>query len=123
MAGRLPMFGQITSHYCSLALLAVLVAELSVANRGQHRLGRGSAPRIESLAVLPVANEMQMKLAPQEQAPPTSARPVNPEAHALYLKGRSFWNKRTKEDLAKSRDYFRQALRKDPRCEIGRAHV
>jgi tetratricopeptide (TPR) repeat protein len=38
----------------------------------------------------------------------------NPEAYALYLKGRSYWNKRTLPDLKTAVSYFNQAIAKDP---------
>ena len=38
----------------------------------------------------------------------------NPEAYALYLKGRSYWNKRTLSDLETAVSYFNQAIAKDP---------
>jgi serine/threonine protein kinase/Tfp pilus assembly protein PilF len=38
----------------------------------------------------------------------------DPEAYQLYLKGRYYWEKRTPETLDKSRDYFNQAIEKDP---------
>jgi serine/threonine-protein kinase len=36
------------------------------------------------------------------------------EAYHLYLKGRFYWGKRTEEGLAKSMQYFRQAIECDP---------
>ncbi len=36
------------------------------------------------------------------------------EAHDLYLKGRFFWNQRTKEGLAKATELFEQAIALDP---------
>jgi TolB-like protein/Tfp pilus assembly protein PilF len=38
----------------------------------------------------------------------------DPEAYQLYLKGRYYWEKRTQESLEKARDYFNQAIEKDP---------
>jgi CubicO group peptidase (beta-lactamase class C family) len=38
----------------------------------------------------------------------------NPEAYALYLKGRSYWAKRTRADLETAVSYFNQAIAKDP---------
>jgi tetratricopeptide (TPR) repeat protein len=38
----------------------------------------------------------------------------NSEAGALYLKGRSYWNKRTLSDLEAAVSYFNQAIAKDP---------
>jgi serine/threonine protein kinase/Tfp pilus assembly protein PilF len=38
----------------------------------------------------------------------------DPEAYQLYLKGRYYWQKRTVETLERSKDYFKQAIEKDP---------
>jgi serine/threonine protein kinase len=38
----------------------------------------------------------------------------DPEAFQLYLKGIYYWGKRTPETLEKSKDYFNQAIQKDP---------
>ena len=39
---------------------------------------------------------------------------TDPEAYQLYLKGRFYWDKRTPEALEKARDFFNQAIEKDP---------
>ncbi len=36
------------------------------------------------------------------------------EAYDLYLKGRYWWNKRTREGLQQAVEYFQQAINKDP---------
>jgi tetratricopeptide (TPR) repeat protein len=38
----------------------------------------------------------------------------DPEAYQLYLKGRYHWEKRTTESLEKAKDYFNQAIERDP---------
>ena len=38
----------------------------------------------------------------------------NAEAYQLYLRGKFHWNRRTRADILKSIDYFRQAVDKDP---------
>ena len=38
----------------------------------------------------------------------------NPQAYALYLKGRSYWARRTRADLESAVSYFNQAIAKDP---------
>ena len=38
----------------------------------------------------------------------------DPEAYQLYLKGLYYWEKRTPEALEKAKDYFKQAIEKDP---------
>ncbi len=38
----------------------------------------------------------------------------DPEAYQLYLKGLYYWEKRTPETLGKAKDYFEQAIQRDP---------
>ena len=38
---------------------------------------------------------------------------MNPEAYEAYLKGRYFWNKRTREGLVKATDYFHHSIDTD----------
>ncbi len=61
-----------------------------------------------------IARQIQVTLTPQEQTRLASARPVNPHAYELYLKGRFYWSKRTDEGLKKSVEYYNQALEEDP---------
>jgi|HubBroStandDraft_2_1064218.scaffolds.fasta_scaffold00046_8 TolB-like protein/DNA-binding winged helix-turn-helix (wHTH) protein/Tfp pilus assembly protein PilF len=61
-----------------------------------------------------IAHEIQIKLTTVEKATLIADRPVDPEAHELYLKGRFFWNKRDPQGFAKAVDYFQQAIAKDP---------
>ena len=44
----------------------------------------------------------------------THSRPVDPEAYNLALQGRFFLDRRGKEDLERSVDYFRQSSERDP---------
>jgi len=61
-----------------------------------------------------VAHEIQLELNSQTQANLMRPRPVNPEAHELYLRGRYYWNERTQEGFWKGIELFRQAIEKDP---------
>jgi TolB-like protein/DNA-binding winged helix-turn-helix (wHTH) protein/tetratricopeptide (TPR) repeat protein len=61
-----------------------------------------------------VANEIRIKVSPEERTRLANARPVNPEAYEAYLKGRHEWNDWTEEHLQKSVEYLEQAVRKDP---------
>ncbi|MGB7623186.1 MAG: protein kinase [Terriglobia bacterium] len=61
-----------------------------------------------------IAGEVKAALTPQEQARLANSRPVNPDAHEAYLKGRYYWNLRTEEALKKSIEFFQQAIEKDP---------
>jgi serine/threonine protein kinase/Tfp pilus assembly protein PilF len=69
---------------------------------------------LQSEVAQAVAREIKIVVSPEEQARLASARPVNPEAHEAYLKGRFFFNKLTKEDLLKAIQYAQQAVEIDP---------
>ncbi len=58
-----------------------------------------------------VAQALKVKLL--EKVPP-SQKPVNIEAYELYLKGRSYWNRRTVEGVTQALKLFRLAVEKDP---------
>ena len=45
----------------------------------------------------------------------------DPEAHRLYLSGRSFWNLRTKAGFLKSIEYYQRAVDRDPRYALAYA--
>ena len=66
-----------------------------------------------------IANQIPIKLAPLEQARLARKRQISPEAHEAYLRGRYFWNQRTKQALEKSLRYFEKAVEKDPDFALG----
>jgi len=51
----------------------------------------------------------------------TVVSPSSYEAYDLYLKGRYFWNKRTKNGFQRAAEYFQQSIAKDP--YYGRAYA
>ncbi|HEY3039995.1 MAG TPA: winged helix-turn-helix domain-containing protein [Pyrinomonadaceae bacterium] len=65
-----------------------------------------------------VAQEIRVKLTPQQQTRLAGARPVNAEAHEAYLKGLYYFNQgineRSEAILKKSSEYFQQAINLDP---------
>jgi TolB-like protein/DNA-binding winged helix-turn-helix (wHTH) protein/Tfp pilus assembly protein PilF len=61
-----------------------------------------------------IAQEIKLKLTPEERARLASPLALNPEAYELYLKGRYFWNKRTEDGFVKAIGYFEQATALDP---------
>jgi len=40
---------------------------------------------------------------------------VNAEAYEAYLRGRYFWNKRTRDGMTKAIEYFSRAIEKNPK--------
>jgi TolB-like protein/Tfp pilus assembly protein PilF len=72
-----------------------------------------------------VSRALEVRLLGREEAPP-AARRGNAEAYNLYLQGRYFEARRSREDLEKARDYYDRALGLDPgyaRAWVGRANV
>ena len=65
-----------------------------------------------------IANEIRIEVTPQEEARLTNARPVDPEAYQLYLKGRYLSNKATEEDYRAARKYFERAIEIDPKYAL-----
>ncbi|MGB8591767.1 MAG: winged helix-turn-helix domain-containing protein [Candidatus Acidiferrales bacterium] len=61
-----------------------------------------------------VAHEIQVKLTPEEQRLLGDARPVNPQAHDDYLRGRYLCNNDTREGLDKAFPYFQRAIEEAP---------
>jgi TolB-like protein/DNA-binding winged helix-turn-helix (wHTH) protein/Tfp pilus assembly protein PilF len=62
-----------------------------------------------------IAEQIQATLNRQEQAALEHSKVVNAEAYDAYLKGRYFWNKRTRDGLTKAIEYFNRAIEKNPR--------
>jgi TolB-like protein/Tfp pilus assembly protein PilF/predicted Ser/Thr protein kinase len=76
---------------------------------------------LQNTAARAIADEIEVKLTPQEQAQLSRNVPVDPIAHEAYLTGRFYWNKRTSQGVQKSIDYFEQAIARDPRYAIAYA--
>jgi tetratricopeptide (TPR) repeat protein len=57
-----------------------------------------------------IAREIKIAVTPEETRHLASARPVNPEAYQLYLKGRYFFWERWPQGLEKAVEYFEQAI-------------
>jgi TolB-like protein/Tfp pilus assembly protein PilF len=61
-----------------------------------------------------IAGNLRLRLTGEEEARLARRETENTEAYDLYLKGRYFWNKRTREELIKGIDFFQQAIEIDP---------
>jgi TolB-like protein/tetratricopeptide (TPR) repeat protein len=69
---------------------------------------------LQSEVARAIASEIQVKLTPLDHARFGEVHPVVPEAYEAYLKGRYHWNRRSKEGFGKAREYYQQAITKDP---------
>jgi eukaryotic-like serine/threonine-protein kinase len=61
-----------------------------------------------------ISSRLRERLTGEQKARLSNGGTSDPEAYQLYLKGRYNWDKRTPEALNKGRDYFQQAIEKDP---------
>lgn len=61
-----------------------------------------------------IARQIEVSLTPQETEWLAGSRPVNPEAHEAYLKGKYYFNQLTAESLTKSIEQYQQAIALDP---------
>jgi eukaryotic-like serine/threonine-protein kinase len=61
-----------------------------------------------------IAAKLRTKITGAEKQQVAKQGTQNPEAYALYVKGRYYWNKRTEADMHSAIGYFQQAIDKDP---------
>jgi TolB-like protein/DNA-binding winged helix-turn-helix (wHTH) protein/Tfp pilus assembly protein PilF len=69
---------------------------------------------LQNVAAREVAQEIRVRLTPEEAQRLVNVRLIDPVAHEAYLKGRYVLNQRTPESTKKSVAYFQQAVRQDP---------
>ena len=61
-----------------------------------------------------IAARLSERLSGETGKPVAKGGTRDPEAYQLYLKGEYYFEKRTQDSLDKARDYFNQAIQKDP---------
>ena len=82
--------------------------------------------RLQHEVARDVAGAIRGTLDPEEHKQLVMSRRIDPGAHEAYLKGRYFWHKRTPEAMARSVEWFRVAVERDPACApayAGLAHA
>ncbi len=63
---------------------------------------------------LGIAESVRVRLLPVERKRVQKEATSSVDAHLLYMKGRYYWNERTKASLEKAIGYFEKAIKKDP---------
>ncbi|PYS47238.1 MAG: hypothetical protein DMF68_16580 [Acidobacteria bacterium] len=95
-------------------------SELVDARDGTHLWGDQYERRISDLQSLQtelaqdMATALRLEFSSDEKTRLTRHHTRNAEAYQLYLKGRYFWNKRTREGMKQGLESFEQAIRLDP---------
>jgi TolB-like protein/Tfp pilus assembly protein PilF len=80
---------------------------------GEYQRGYGSILQIQEEFTRNIVEQIEVSLTPQDRARLAAVRPVDPEAYEHYLKGRYYFNQRTKDALNKSITSFEQAIARD----------
>ncbi len=68
-----------------------------------------------------ISEKLRVRLTGKDKKQLTKRHTQDTEAYHLYLKGRYYWNKRTREGLERGVEYFQQAIEKDPNYALAYA--
>jgi serine/threonine-protein kinase len=69
---------------------------------------------LQSEVARAIAQEIQVKLTPKEEASLAHSRTVDPAAYEAYLRGLHSWNKRSESGLKQGVEHFQRAIEEDP---------
>ena len=62
-----------------------------------------------------ILEKLRVRIGNEQRERPAMTNTNDSEAYQLYLKARYYWNKRTRDGINKSIDYYQQAIQKDPK--------
>ncbi len=104
----------------------VLQTELVDVNNGSQLWGQRYEESVAGIASLQqqlsrdIVDNLRIRLTGDEQSKIEHQHKASP-AYELYIKGRYFWGKRTKEGLQQGINYFQQAIDSDPNYALAYA--
>jgi serine/threonine protein kinase/TolB-like protein/Flp pilus assembly protein TadD len=108
--------GRITQVGDNLAISA----ELIDARNNDHIWGEQYSRKASDIFALQgeiakqITTALRTRLTGEDEKRMAKNYTTNPEAYQDYLKGRYWWNKRKEDGFNKGREYFQQAIEKDP---------
>jgi len=73
----------------------------------------GDILALQQAVAVAIADEVEIKLTPEQKAHPSDARPVNARAHEAYLEGRYYLARARGSEFEKALNYFQQAIQLD----------
>ncbi len=108
--------GRVTQHGDSLLVSAELTDFRTNRNLWSEQYDRklSDALSVQREIAGEISARLRERLTGEQKAKLSKGGTADPEAYQLYLKGRYYWDKRTPEALNKGRDYFQQAVTRDP---------
>jgi TolB-like protein/DNA-binding winged helix-turn-helix (wHTH) protein/Tfp pilus assembly protein PilF len=87
----------------------------------QYERNMSDIPGLQQQLSWDIATNLRVRLAGGEQNKILHQYSTSPAAYELYLKGRFFWGKRTKQGLQQGINYFQQAIGVDPNYALAYA--
>jgi len=113
---RAVLMGRISERGESLAVSAELVDAAENAHLWGASYNRKPSDLLatEEEIAREISENLRLKLSGEQMKQVVRRYTQDDEAHRLYLKGRYFWNLRTRDDLRKGIEYFRKAIERDP---------
>jgi eukaryotic-like serine/threonine-protein kinase len=110
----------LTGKYAERGSNLIISVELSDTRDNHHIWGEQYNRNLADVAAVQeeisrqIADMLRLKLTNEQRQRISKKYTDNPEAYQLYLKGLHYQMKDTPEDLAKSRQYYEQAIDADP---------
>lgn len=74
----------------------------------------GDVLKLQAEVVQDIAGRIHRTVLEEQRLRVKSAQKIDPAAYECYLRGRYFWNKRNEENLQRAKEYFEQAIEKQP---------
>jgi TolB-like protein/Tfp pilus assembly protein PilF len=108
--------GRVLQHGDQLVISAELIDARSNHNLWGERYDRKMADLVAVQQEISgaIATRLRERLAGEAAKPEAKGGTRDPDAYELYLKGNYYFEKRTPDSLDKAKEYFNQAIRKDP---------
>ncbi|MCU1309082.1 MAG: hypothetical protein JWO20_207 [Candidatus Angelobacter sp.] len=120
VAHDLGVHAVLTGRFAQRGDSLLISAELVDARDNMHLWGEQYSRKLADLPAIQeeisrgITRKLRPRLTTSEREHLAAGGTTDAEAYRLYIKGRYFWNKRDVEGLKKARDYFQQAIERDP---------
>jgi eukaryotic-like serine/threonine-protein kinase len=114
------MTGRITQHGDEIAIQTDLVNVSDGTQIWGQRYTRkmSDVAALQNEIVTDLTGKLRTQITHEEKEAMSLGATTNSEAYQLYLKGRFYWNQRTKENILRSIDSFKQAIALDPKYAL-----
>ena len=108
--------GRIVQHGDQLIISSELIDARTSRNLWGDQYDRklSDALAVQQEITSAISAKLRERLSGETKTQVAKGGTSDPEAYQLYLKGLYYWERRTPETLEKAKDYFNQAIQKDP---------